>query len=141
MRRRRGWRWALPGLLTLTVMFSSCIGTGGPATNTPPPVTNTVTNTTPAPQPPVTTGDAAAGKTIYEMECAKCHDVDGTGKARMGRAVNTPDLHDLMGRRTDEQLIANITNGVGKMDAYGSKLSADDIENVVAYLRKLIIKQ
>jgi len=121
-------------------MLTSCIGTGGPAINTPP-ATNTVTNTTPVPVPPATAGDAAAGKTVYEMQCAKCHDVDGTGKARMGRAVNTPDLHDLLDRRTDEQLAANITNGVGKMDAFGSKLSADDIENVVAYLRKLIVKQ
>ena len=96
-------------------MLASCSG-GGPSTNNPPPVNNTVVNNTPAPEavPAPATGDAAAGKTVYELECAKCHDVDGTGKTRSGRMFNTPDLHDLLARRTDEQLINNITNGVGK---------------------------
>jgi len=129
--------WVLPALLTLTVMLASC--GGGPANNTPAPVNNTVVNNTPAPAPPAATkGDAAAGKTVYENECAKCHDVDGTGKTRSGRMFNTPDLHDLLDRRTDEQLVNNITNGVGKMDAFGTKLSSGDIQNVVAYLRQLI---
>ena len=127
-------RWLVPMLLVVAVMLASCTQTAppppGPVAPPPAPPTAPV-------QQAATIGDAAAGKVVYENSCFKCHDADGTGKTRSGRMFNTPDLRPLIPRRSDEDLVKVIRDGVGKMDGFKAKLSADDIQNVVAYLREL----
>ena len=43
-------------------------------------------------------------------------------------------------KQTDDQLTEVISKGRGKMPAFGSKFSADQIKSLVAYIRQLAKK-
>ncbi len=85
-------------------------------------------------------GDAA---TLYKAKCAVCHAADGSGNSDMGKKLSSPDLRsDAIQKETDAQLTDGITNGKGKtMPAYKSKLSEDQIKDLVAYIRELASKK
>ena len=66
---------------------------------------------------------------MFLENCARCHGADAYGD-------EGPDLHNL--DRTDEQIATRIRNGKkGQMTAFAGKLSAEDIGEVIAYLRTL----
>ena len=82
------------------------------------------------------TGDAKAGKVVYERNCASCHGRNGKG---LGVASPTPDFTNraVMSSRSDERLYDKIANG-GKgtgMPAWRSRLSEQERRNVIAYIR------
>ena len=75
---------------------------------------------------PVTLGDAARGKLVYEQKCAPCHGKQAEGK--VGPRLAGTSL-------TVEQARAQIDNGGGIMPA---KLVTDGAEaDVLAYLKTL----
>lgn len=77
------------------------------------------------------------GVTIYEAKCAGCHGKDGRGSA-FGKKNGVPDFTDAkwQEQRDAAKLEAVITNGKGgKMPAWKDKLSAGEIESVVARVR------
>ncbi|HUK87009.1 MAG TPA: cytochrome c [Terriglobales bacterium] len=78
---------------------------------------------------------AGPGADTFKAKCAMCHGADGAGKA----AIGTKDLGSAdVQKQTDEQLTDIITKGKPpKMPAYGGKLSADEIKNLVAFIRSL----
>lgn len=82
--------------------------------------------------------DAAAGKTTYSARCASCHKADGSGNAAIGKAFGV-ELKPLgsadVQKKSDDDLKANILQGVGKMKPVA--LSPGDADNVVAYIRTL----
>lgn len=92
-------------------------------------------------------GNAERGESIYRVLCTQCHGVNGDGYG-----VNTRDMAVLprdhtdraeMSTRTDADLFKAIQGGgpaVNKsvlMPAWGGNLQDRDIEDLVAYLRKL----
>ncbi len=82
---------------------------------------------------PVSTSDqttrADAGRQLFLKNCAHCHGADAHGD-------EGPDLHNL--DWTDEQIATRIRNGKkGQMTAFAGKFSAQQIRDVVAYLRAL----
>ncbi len=68
---------------------------------------------------------AADGAAIFKAKCAGCHGADGLkAMPAMGvKPLNAPDTQ----AKSEAQLIAAITNGVGKMPAFDGKLSAEEI--------------
>jgi len=75
------------------------------------------------------TARTATGRKLFLKNCAHCHGADARGD-------EGPDLHNV--DRTDEQIAARIRNGKkGQMTAFAGKLSPDEINEVVAYLRTL----
>lgn len=79
--------------------------------------------------------DAAA---IYAKSCATCHGKDGrakTFKAKFNRARNLTDA-TWQADVSDERLQNSISNGRGKMPAFGKKLSEEEINGLVAYVRR-----
>jgi mono/diheme cytochrome c family protein len=68
----------------------------------------------------------ASGKEIYQAKCG-CHGPDGSGK-------KAPALTGVSGEE-DSKLTANIHDGKGKMPAFGSQLSDDQIKKVVAHIK------
>jgi cytochrome c6 len=77
----------------------------------------------------------------YKANCVLCHSVDGSGSSPTGKALKAKDLkssdvQDL----TDADLIAAVTNGKGKMPAFGKKLSPEAIKGLVNYVRSLAKK-
>lgn len=78
------------------------------------------------------------GAAIYKSKCAMCHGPDGAGQTAMGKNMKLRDLGSAeVQKLTDAQLTTVITDGKGKMPAYKAKLTAADIQALVAFIRTL----
>jgi mono/diheme cytochrome c family protein len=76
---------------------------------------------------------------LFEKHCDTCHGKDGqakTFKAKFNHARNLTDAK-WQSEVTDEHLFNSITNGKGKMPAWGKKLTDAQINSLVTYVRKL----
>ena len=80
----------------------------------------------------------ADGAKAYGANCTMCHAADGSGSSPAGKALGAKDLGsaEVQGK-SDQQLSDVISNGEGKMPAFGKKLQPDDIKQLVAYVRTL----
>jgi cytochrome c6 len=77
---------------------------------------------------------AADGAAIYKGKCAMCHGANGEGKP----AMKTSDLGAAATQsKTDAQLTEITAKGAGKMPAYEGKLSKEEIDAVVKFVRTL----
>ena len=74
---------------------------------------------------------AADGAAIFKAKCAMCHGADGSRPAPKG--INGPDTK----AKGAAGLNTIVTNGSGKMPAYGAKLSAEEISAAVDYVLTL----
>jgi mono/diheme cytochrome c family protein len=92
-------------------------------------------------------GDAAAGKAIYDKECAKCHGDKGAGDGAIGQKLKEKPTNWAGGggglKGMDDQKISDSIKKGGKavgksasMPAY-PKLSDAEVANVVAYVKTL----
>lgn len=70
------------------------------------------------------------GAAIYKSKCAMCHGANGEGKAAMKTVPFDQKVSDV-------DMVKIIENGKGKMPAYKGKLSADEISQVVKFIRTL----
>lgn len=88
---------------------------------------------------PVNTTRASSGQQIYEQNCVVCHGVKGygDGPAAASLPVKPFDLTTHVLLHDEQYLYATILNGRGYMPAWGSKLSQDQILDVIAYTRLL----
>src|SRR6059058_1605153 len=76
------------------------------------------------------------GAALYKSKCAMCHGPDGSGQTPMGKSVKLRDLHSAdVQKLTDAELSKVISDSKGKMPPYKNKMSAAEINAVVAYLR------
>ncbi|MDO8519241.1 MAG: cytochrome c [Deltaproteobacteria bacterium] len=123
-------------LITLTAVACGPKGKTPDATETPA--------TTEAPAPEVLTApDAAAGKILFERNCASCHGLTGVGDGPASAALNPKPRNLKQTAKSDEELKKTITNGgasVGLspiMPAWGAVLSEQDVVNVIAHIRQL----
>ena len=82
---------------------------------------------------------AADARTLYTRECASCHGSDGRGRTRKGRQTHARDMTDASWQDdvSDERLFNSISNGRGKMPAFGKKISEGDIDALVAHVRRM----
>ena len=74
---------------------------------------------------------------LYAKQCAPCHGKDGRAKTIKGKLKHARNLTDAewQERVSDERIFNSITNGKDKMPAYGKKLSQEQIEALVTYVR------
>ena len=85
--------------------------------------------------------DATAGGGLYKAKCAACHGASGKGDTAVGKADNVRDLASAdVQKQSDADLTAIITNGKGKMPAYGKSLTPDQVKSLVAYIRSIAQK-
>ena len=83
-------------------------------------------------------GDADSGKALYEKSCVGCHGADGKGNEKMAKLLGDKGLNivgDETKKKSDEQLMKVLTEGVGKMPP--SKLSKEQQKQVLSYVRSL----
>ena len=80
----------------------------------------------------------------WENHCMKCHGADGKGQTKAGKKLNVRDYTDpkVQAEMKDEEMIKATAEGVfdkggkEKMKAYKDELSAEEIKELVAYIRK-----
>jgi mono/diheme cytochrome c family protein len=80
----------------------------------------------------------------WENHCAKCHGADGKGQTKAGKKLNVKDYTDakVQAEMKDADMIKataeGITdkNGKERMKAYKDELSAEEIKELTAYIRK-----
>jgi len=81
---------------------------------------------------------ADGGADTFKAKCAMCHGPDGKGETSMGKTMKLRDLGSAdVQSQSDADLTNIITNGKGKMPKYDGKLTADQIKDVVKYIRTL----
>jgi mono/diheme cytochrome c family protein len=91
-----------------------------------------------------TPGRAAPAAENWENQCAKCHGADGKGQTKPGRKLGVKDYTDAKAQAEmkDDDMTKAITAGVldpagkEKMKAYKDEITADEIKDLVAYIRK-----
>ncbi len=83
-------------------------------------------------------------KENWEKNCAKCHGPDGKADTKMGKKLEVRDLTDpkVQSAFTDAQATTAIKEGVkaegkSKMPAYADKLTDEEVQALVAYVRSL----
>ena len=76
----------------------------------------------------------------YSKNCATCHGKDGRANTfKSKHHLHARDLTDAAWQTdvTDERIFNSISNGKGKMPAFKKKLTTEQIESLVAYVRGL----
>ena len=93
---------------------------------------------------PVLVTETSAARTaaaIYGKDCASCHGKDGRAQTfKSKHFVHARDLTNVQWQDSvsDERLFNSINNGKGKnMPAFGKKLSEEEINSLVNYVRGL----
>jgi cytochrome c6 len=80
----------------------------------------------------------ADGGALFKAKCAACHGADGKGDTGMGKMFKIRDLGSPeVQKQSDEELTKIISDGKGKMPAYGKSLKEDQIKELVAFIRTL----
>lgn len=82
---------------------------------------------------------AADARSSYNGKCASCHGRDGRSKTARGRRTHSRDLTDANWQDdvSDERIFNSINSGRGKMPGFRKLLSENEIEALVAYVRRL----
>lgn len=105
-------------------------------------VTNTrpAANATPAPSLPAATPDEFAEvRGVYSGVCARCHQQDGTGgpfKLEDGTTLKVPSLREHGLKDSDAHLAKQIREGGDGMPAFKSRLTEEQINQLVRFVRK-----
>jgi cytochrome c6 len=84
-------------------------------------------------------GQAASNSaaSLYKTNCASCHGPDGRGSA-VGKSLHAADFHSpQVQQQSDEQRAKVIADGRGNMPPFGTRLSKDQIDALVKYIRTL----
>jgi mono/diheme cytochrome c family protein len=81
---------------------------------------------------------AQSGESTFKSRCAMCHGADGQATSSMAKSMNIPSVKSPDFKKlTESEMVADTTNGKGKMPAYKGKLADAQIKEVVAYMRTL----
>jgi mono/diheme cytochrome c family protein len=94
--------------------------------------------------PAAAISSAAPAAEDWENLFAKCHGADGKGQTKVGKKLNLKNYTDakVQAKMTDEEIVKVTTDGVfakdgkEKMKAFKGGLSAAEIKEFVAYIRK-----
>ncbi len=79
--------------------------------------------------------DAAAD---YKAKCATCHGPDGKGDTAMGKSMKVKDLASAdVQKQADADITTIIEKGKKPMPGYEGKLTKDQIDGLVKYVRSL----
>ena len=78
------------------------------------------------------------GENIFRAKCSVCHGVDGGGQTENGKKLKVPDLRsDKVQNLSDEEMLDSVMDGKGYMPPMGKKYSADQLKQVIVYVRAL----
>jgi mono/diheme cytochrome c family protein len=74
----------------------------------------------------------------YKAKCATCHGPDGKGDTAMGKTMKVKDLgSDEVQKQSDTEMTTIIEKGKKPMPGYEGKLTKEQIDGLVKYIRSL----
>lgn len=74
----------------------------------------------------------------YKAKCAACHGADGRGDTPAGKSTKVRSFTNAdVTKASDDDFAGIIEKGKGKMPGYAKSMKADDIKEMVAYIRSL----
>ena len=77
-------------------------------------------------------------KDLFASKCAMCHGPDGSAQTTMAKNLKIRDFHSAdVQKQSDADLKTVITKGKGKMPAFEGKLTGEQIDQLVGYLREI----
>jgi cytochrome c6 len=77
-----------------------------------------------------------SGAAVFAQMCARCHGANGRAKTNKGRAVGATDLTSSSWTPNAERDTRIVNRGKEAMPAFKGKLSPDEIDAVVSYIRR-----
>ena len=78
----------------------------------------------------------SSGEAIYKAKCQGCHGAQGTPNPGIAKAMGVKPASDPSVKALGEtQMIADTSNGKGKMPAFKGKLTDAQIKDAVDYFR------
>jgi mono/diheme cytochrome c family protein len=81
---------------------------------------------------------ADANADLYKSECASCHGAEGKGDTPVGMRMKVKDLaSDDVQKQSDADLATFIEKGKKPMPSYEGKLTKEQIDGLVKYVRSL----
>jgi cytochrome c6 len=86
-----------------------------------------------------TYSNARSAGDLYAKYCSTCHGKDGRGKTFKGKLTHARDLTDRAWQddMSDERFFNSIMKGKKKMPAFRKKMSEQEIDALVSYVRTL----
>jgi cytochrome c6 len=86
----------------------------------------------------VTSFAAGPGADTYKAKCASCHGATGAGDTAMGKNLKLRDLGSAeVQKLSDAELTTVIAKGKKPMPGYEGKLTNDQINDLVKFIRTL----
>jgi cytochrome c6 len=80
---------------------------------------------------------ADEAESLYKSKCQVCHGADGKGSAA-GQKLGVRDFHSPEVAKESDAELAKITKeGNGKMPKFESKLTDEQIQSLIKYIRSL----
>ena len=95
----------------------------------------------PASKANATPDEFAVARMTFQKNCVGCHGEDGTGGEKLmdGKKMNVPSFHEGHAlTHKDEDFVKQILNGGDGMPAFKDKMSSEEINDLVRYIRKVI---
>jgi mono/diheme cytochrome c family protein len=78
------------------------------------------------------------GQTSYRDKCMICHGSNGLGNNQPGQPVNVlPFSSPSIVAMSDATLLGALENGSGKMPAFKGKVTSDEANKLIQYVRQL----
>ena len=93
---------------------------------------------------PIASADLSRGRERYNIYCSPCHDYTGGGNGMIVQRgfPSPPSFHlDRLRQAPAGHFFEVITNGLGMMYSYASRVSPEDRWRIAAYIRALQISQ
>jgi mono/diheme cytochrome c family protein len=93
---------------------------------------------------PITHADLARGRERFNIYCAPCHDVTGSGRGMivLRGFPQPPSYHiDRLRQAPPGHFFDVMTNGLGIMYSYSSRITPEDRWRIAAYIRALQLSQ
>ena len=122
------------------LMISVCALVTCACSNQPATTTSTETKASPAATATATPDAFAEVRGIYAKDCQNCHAADGTGgpvKLEDGKTLKVPSLRAVHAlRHSDADFHRQITEGGDGMPAFKDKLTQQQIDELLRFVRQ-----
>jgi mono/diheme cytochrome c family protein len=128
-------------LLALSCVAFMLVGSACTETATPTNTSTPRTAASPSPAASAAADEFAHAREIYAKNCEACHGPKAEGGLAKvdNKQIKVPSLKaDHAIKHTDDKLTKMITNGEEEMPAFKNKLTADEINLMVRYIRKVV---